>query len=68
MQLQGDEDSGEPRIRVSEQGAVVQHVVWRMQGSIELERQRGRIWKSKKSEVWCLWRKRCGDRRKSRKE
>ena len=47
MQLQRNKNSGEQGTRFPEQGAVIQHVVWKLQGSIELERGRSRKQKSR---------------------
>ena len=36
-------------------------MVQRMQRGVELERQRGSMWKNRESEVWHMWRKECGN-------
>jgi len=43
-------------------------VVWKLQGSIELERKRSGKWKSRAGKVYYIWRKECGSKREDRKE
>jgi len=51
MQLQGNKNSGEQRTGFFEQRTAMQHVVWKLQGGMELEREGSREWQSRKSEV-----------------
>jgi len=51
MQLQGNKNLEEQKTGFPEQRVAIQHVVWKLQRGVELERGESREWQSRKSEV-----------------